>query len=125
MARVFADLPEACRNTLAVAERCNLTLDFDAFHLPRYVVPSEHTLDSYLHELAHEGLRRRYGATPGDAAEARLAPEPPTRGRPWPCPDATARRRAAPPRRDWPRSSPSSRRWGSRATSWSSGTSSA
>jgi DNA polymerase III subunit alpha len=75
MARVFAELPEACRNTLAVAERCNLTLDFDAFHLPRYVVPSEHTLDSYLHELAHEGLRRRYGPAPGDVAEARLAQE--------------------------------------------------
>jgi DNA polymerase III subunit alpha len=75
MARVFADLPEACRNTLAVAERCNLTLDFDAFHLPRYVVPSAHTLDSYLHELAHEGLRRRYGPTPGDVVEARLAQE--------------------------------------------------
>ncbi|PYO09351.1 MAG: DNA polymerase III subunit alpha [Candidatus Rokuibacteriota bacterium] len=75
MARVFADLPEACRNTLAVAERCNLTLDFNQFHLPRYVVPSEHTLDSYLHELAHEGLRRRYGASPGDAVEARLGSE--------------------------------------------------
>ena len=75
MARVFTDLPEACRNTLAVAERCNLTLDFNQFHLPRYVVPSEHTLDSYLHELAHEGLRRRYGASPGDAVEARLGSE--------------------------------------------------
>ena len=74
MARVFADLPEACRNTLAVAERCNLTLDFNQFHLPRYVVPSEHTLDSYLHELAHEGLKRRY-ASPGDTVEARLASE--------------------------------------------------
>ena len=75
MARVFADLPEACRNTLAVAERCNLTLDFGEFHLPRYVVPDEHTLDSYLHELAHDGLRRRYGPSPGDAIEARLAQE--------------------------------------------------
>ena len=75
MARVFADLPEACRNTLAVAERCNLTLDFDQFHLPRYVVPEGHTLDSYLHELAHDGLRRRYGPGPGDAIEARLAQE--------------------------------------------------
>ena len=75
MARVFADLPEACRNTLAVAERCNLTLDFNQFHLPRYVVPREHTLDSYLHELAHEGLTRRYGASPGDTVEARLASE--------------------------------------------------
>ena len=75
MARVFAELPEACRNTLAVAERCNLTLEFNQFHLPRYVVPSEHTLDSYLHDLAHAGLKRRYGANPGDAIEARLAHE--------------------------------------------------
>jgi DNA polymerase-3 subunit alpha len=75
MARVFAEIPEACQNTLAVAERCNLTLEFNQFHLPRYVVPSEHTLDSYLHELAHAGLKRRYGAGPGDAIEARLAHE--------------------------------------------------
>ena len=75
MARVFAELPEACRNTLAVAERCNLTLDFGAFHLPRYVVPEAHTLDSYLQELARAGLRRRYGPNPGDALEARLAHE--------------------------------------------------
>src|SRR5207249_6125956 len=75
MARVFADLPEACRNTLAVAERCNLTLEFGKFHLPRYMVPPEHTLDSYLEELAREGLARRYGASPGDAIEARLAHE--------------------------------------------------
>src|SRR5216117_3653366 len=67
MARVFADTPEACRNTLAVAERCNLTLEFGRFHLPRYVVPAGHTLESYLEHLAREGLARRYGAAPGDA----------------------------------------------------------
>jgi DNA-directed DNA polymerase III PolC len=75
MARVFADLPEACRNTLAVAERCNLTLDFGRFHLPRYVVPPQHTLETYLEELAREGLKRRYGVTPGDKIEARLTHE--------------------------------------------------
>ncbi|PYM24134.1 MAG: DNA polymerase III subunit alpha [Candidatus Rokuibacteriota bacterium] len=75
MARVFADLPEACRNTLAVAERCNLTLEFGKFHLPRYMVPPEHTLETYLEELAREGLKRRYGVNPGDTIEARLAHE--------------------------------------------------
>src|SRR5574341_422377 len=75
MARVFAELPEACRNTLAVAERCNLTLAFESFHLPRYVVPEGHTLESYLQEVARAGLRRRYGPNPGDAVEARLAHE--------------------------------------------------
>src|SRR6266849_2136600 len=75
MARVFADIPEACRNTLAVAERCNLTLEFSTFHLPRYVVPENHTLESYLEHLAREGLKRRYGATPGAAIEERFAHE--------------------------------------------------
>ena len=75
MAGVFAELPEACRNTLAVAERCNLTLDFGKFHLPRYVVPDTHTLETYLEEQTREGLRRRYGPSPGDAIEARLAHE--------------------------------------------------
>src|SRR5436189_2863947 len=75
MARVFAELPEACRNTLAVAERCNLTLDFGTFHLPRYVVPENHTLESYLEHVARDGLKRRYGANPGDAIEERFAHE--------------------------------------------------
>jgi DNA polymerase-3 subunit alpha len=75
MARVFADIPDACRNTLAVAERCNLTLDFGKFHLPHYVVPAGHTLETYLEEQTREGLRRRYGPSPGDAIEARLAHE--------------------------------------------------
>ncbi|MBI4247672.1 MAG: DNA polymerase III subunit alpha, partial [Candidatus Rokubacteria bacterium] len=75
MARVFAELPEAYRNTVAVAERCNVTLEFGAFHLPRYGVPEGHTLESYLEHLAREGLRQRYGPSPGDANEERLAHE--------------------------------------------------
>jgi DNA polymerase III subunit alpha len=75
MAHVFADLPEACRNTLAVAERCNLTLEFGRFHLPRYVVPDGHTLETYLERLALEGLTRRYGPSPAEAIESRLRHE--------------------------------------------------
>ncbi len=75
MQRVFAEIPEACRNTLAIAERCNLTLEFGRFHLPRYTVPESHTLDTYLQQLAWEGLARRYGPNPGDAVEGRLRHE--------------------------------------------------
>jgi DNA polymerase-3 subunit alpha len=75
MAAVFAEIPEACTNTLAVAERCNLTLEFGRFHLPKYVVPETHTLETYLQERTREGLRRRYGPNPGDVIEARLAHE--------------------------------------------------
>jgi len=46
-----------------------------ALHLPKYVVPEGHTLETYLQQLARDGLRTRYGATPGDLLEARLAHE--------------------------------------------------
>jgi len=72
MRAVFKDLPEAYRNTLAVAERCDLELAFGQFHLPKYDVPAGHTLDSYLERLAFEGLTRRYGGSPSDAVTERL-----------------------------------------------------
>jgi len=72
MRTVFKELPEAYRNSLAVAERCDLKLGFGQFHLPRYQVPDGHTLDSYLDHLAWEGLRRRYDASPPDAVVERL-----------------------------------------------------
>jgi DNA-directed DNA polymerase III PolC len=72
MRAVFKDLPEAYRNTLAVAERCNVDLQFGQFHLPRYQVPDGFTLDSYLEERALEGLKWRYGSSPADAVVERL-----------------------------------------------------
>jgi len=75
MGAVFKDLPEAYRNTIAVAERCNVDLSFGQFHLPKYQVPEGFTLDSYLEHLAFEGLARRYGATPPDAVRERLSYE--------------------------------------------------
>ena len=72
MRAVFAELPEAYRSTMAVAERCNLELSFGRFHLPRYQVPEGYTLDSYLEHLAWEGLKQRYGASAADAVVERL-----------------------------------------------------
>ncbi|HYB44747.1 MAG TPA: DNA polymerase III subunit alpha [Candidatus Methylomirabilis sp.] len=72
MRGVFKELPEAYRNTLAVAERCNVDLEFGAFHLPKYQVPDGFTLDSYLEHLAFDGLAARYGRPPSDAAVERL-----------------------------------------------------
>jgi DNA polymerase-3 subunit alpha len=74
MRKVFAEVPEAYTNTLAVAERCDLTIPIGDIHLPRYDVPAGHTLDSYLRELAETGLRTRY-ATPSDGVRARLEHE--------------------------------------------------
>src|SRR5215468_10438771 len=72
MRSVFKDMPEAYRNTMAVAERCDLELGFGQFHLPKYDVPTGHTLDSYLEHLAFEGLKRRYGGSPADLVVERL-----------------------------------------------------
>ncbi len=74
MRQVFADLPGAHRETLEVAERCNLDLPFGEIHLPRYEVPQGFTLDSYLAHLAREGLKTRY-PDPNQAMSDRLEQE--------------------------------------------------
>ena len=71
MQALFSEVPEALRNTIAIAERCNLELTFGKIRLPKYAVPDGYTLDSYLRKLAEEGLRKRYGE-PGAEALDRL-----------------------------------------------------
>ena len=53
--------PEAISNTLEIANRCNLELDYQRDPMPKYEVPEEHTHDSYLRELCYNGLREKYG----------------------------------------------------------------
>ena len=62
MKNIFAGLPEALSNTLAIAEQCNLKLDFDQYHLPRYEVPEGTTAKSYMMELCKKGMLKRYPA---------------------------------------------------------------
>ena len=62
MRQVLADFPEeALANTLLIADRCDLNLQFGGTILPDYEVPEGHTPDSYLEKLCWEGARRRYG----------------------------------------------------------------
>lgn len=74
MQNLFPEIPEAITNTLVIAERCNLQLEFDKIHLPRYEVPPGHTLESYLGEISWRGLKERYGEI-AEEARARLARE--------------------------------------------------
>ncbi len=53
--------PEAISNTLEIANRCNLELDYGESVMPKYEVPEGHTNDSYLKELCYQGLREKYG----------------------------------------------------------------
>ena len=52
---------EAISNTLEIANRCNLELDYGESLMPKYEVPEGHTNDSYLKELCYQGLREKYG----------------------------------------------------------------
>ena len=62
MKQRFADFPEAIANTLAVAERCNLQLNFGKPLLPAFPLPPGATSpEAYLGELARAELPRRYG----------------------------------------------------------------
>jgi DNA polymerase-3 subunit alpha len=64
MRDLFADYPEACDNTLLIAERANVEIEFGNAPLPRFPVPEGHDEDSYLRELTMEGAKERYGMTP-------------------------------------------------------------
>jgi len=59
MRHLFKDLPEACDNTLLIAERCDVTLREGENLLPRFPVPSGESEDSWLRSLANQGLRER------------------------------------------------------------------
>lgn len=59
MARAFSHVPEALRNTIAIAERCTLTLNFQDYKFPRFDPPPGTTLQKYFEDLARDGLRRR------------------------------------------------------------------
>jgi DNA polymerase-3 subunit alpha len=56
--------PGACDNTLLIAERADVTLEFDKLLLPNFEVPQGHDEASYLRELVMAGARRLYGDTP-------------------------------------------------------------
>ncbi|MEN1957745.1 DNA polymerase III subunit alpha [Luteimonas changyuni] len=64
MAALFADVPDALDNTVALAQRCNLELRLGTYHLPAFPVPSEHTLDSWIRSEARDGLERRLEQAP-------------------------------------------------------------
>src|SRR5919199_4055550 len=56
----FGDYPQALKNTMAIAERCTLQLEFGRVQLPEMPVPEGHDVDSYLAEVCHRRLAERY-----------------------------------------------------------------
>ncbi len=72
MIRAFSEIPEAIRNTLEIAERCNLDLRLGEHLLPSYELPQDRTAEEELDRLAREGLRRKVGPDPPEEYVRRL-----------------------------------------------------
>ncbi|HEY2082223.1 MAG TPA: PHP domain-containing protein, partial [Verrucomicrobiae bacterium] len=56
----FAEVPEAVKNTLEVAEKCNLEIEFGKLHYPVFHPPEHFTREGFLRQWLAEGLFRRY-----------------------------------------------------------------
>ncbi|MDP3712374.1 MAG: DNA polymerase III subunit alpha [Mycobacteriales bacterium] len=67
MRELWSEFPEACDNTLLIAERCEVEFNEGADLMPRVDVPEGHTEQSFLREEVHRGLARRFD---GEVPEA-------------------------------------------------------
>ena len=72
MRELFSDIPEACDNTLLIAERCNIKMRENENLLPQYSVPSGETEDTWLRKEANIGLLGRLDGKVDAAYQDRL-----------------------------------------------------
>ena len=74
MRDLFHEVPSACDNTLWIAERCNVEIEFGDPKLPEFPLPEGFESDAqYLEHLTFEGARKRWGSQLPDAVVERLA----------------------------------------------------
>ncbi len=79
MRELFAEVPDACDNTLVIADRASVEIEFGRANLPHFKVPSNFVLGdqsesekSYLRHLVFEGARARYGDSVPEEVVSRL-----------------------------------------------------
>lgn len=62
MSQLFSDVPSALQNTVEIAKRCNVTLEFGNNVLPEFPIPDAVSIDEYLRLQSDAGLHERLGA---------------------------------------------------------------
>ncbi|MCY4036993.1 MAG: DNA polymerase III subunit alpha, partial [bacterium] len=76
MRQVFSELGPACDNTLWIAERAEVEIEFGKPQLPDFPIPEEFgSADDYLRALTLEGAEARWGKPLSDEVADRLAYE--------------------------------------------------
>ncbi|NEM90022.1 DNA polymerase III subunit alpha [Galbitalea soli] len=63
MRHMFRDHPEACDNTLLIAERCDVNFEHRDL-MPRFPVPEGETEASWFEKEVHAGMLRRFAGSP-------------------------------------------------------------
>ena len=74
MREALKDFPEACDNTVELAEKCNVVLERESI-LPRFPLPEGETEESYFRSQCLAGLHRRYGEQLSDEVMKRYEHE--------------------------------------------------
>ena len=69
MEALFPYAPQALENTGKIAQRCDVTIEFGQYKLPRFDVPDGKTSWEYLQELCWKGLSERYDPVTDEAKE--------------------------------------------------------
>lgn len=60
MQALFPKYTEALQNTYKIAERCQVELTFNDYHLPEFTAPDGLSSWDYLNKLCKDGLKKRY-----------------------------------------------------------------
>ncbi len=72
MRALFVDYPEACDNTLLIAERASVELELGLDLLPDFPVPAGETHSSWLRKMVDVGAKKRWGESFASEIQERL-----------------------------------------------------
>lgn len=63
MERLFSWAPGALKNTLEIADKCHVKMEFGKYHMPEFDPPTGEPKEAYLKNLCLKGAAERYGQT--------------------------------------------------------------
>ena len=71
MARLFRDVPEAVTTTVELSDRLTFQMKDMGYQFPRYPIPENESMDSFLRKRTVEGVARRYGCKASEKLRSR------------------------------------------------------
>lgn len=69
MSALFEGRPDVLKNSVKIAEKCNVEFTFGEFHLPYFPIPEGFTPESYLDQLVRQRFALKYPDQPEDIVQ--------------------------------------------------------